>query len=421
MSWWYQFYSESQDSVLTIVSSGDIVTVSEGHPAYADTTTSIPDNWIDSDAAADSGYAAAQDFILTHAELYTELDLTWIDPENPFGLNGGLRKTRLINPQNDNILLNMLEKYSQNNKLAKTTNDRNLQIMWQFRIIDEEDNWLLILMDFADASVRYIYSNESTTALENINTIAARAQSWYEDAILTNVTADAGFEVDSTGRSESWVYSFRSTSIDTGITYIYFGSIPFLTFYGAGDGMLGFDPQIVIDSDVAVTTAENNGGSNYRSLHEDSYIIAEIIHGSNIGLPDKIVWFVDYYSFVDPDELFFNIDAVTGEILEITGLESPPTNILPSQFKLNENYPNPFNANTVISYELPVQAHVRIVIFSMTGRQVIELVNQTQKAGAHKVTWNGKDEENIDLPSGIYFLRIQAGPFSADQKLTICK
>ena len=88
---------------------------------------------------------------------------------------------------------------------------------------------------------------------------------------------------------------------------------------------------------------------------------------------------------------------------------------------MHENYPNPFNANTVISYELPVQAHVRIVIFSMTGRQVIELVNQTQKAGAHKVTWNGKDEENIDLPSGIYFLRIQAGPFSADQKLTICK
>ena len=421
LSWWYQFYSESQDSVLTIVSSGDIVTVSEGHPAYADTTTSIQDNWIDSDVAADSGFSTAQDFILTHPDYHTELNLTWVNPEDPMGFNGELRKTRMIKEYQKDILLNTLAEYSDNNKFSKTTNAQILHVMWEFKIFDEDGNFLLIYMHFADASVQYIYSNEPTTAIENINTIAARAQNWYEDAILTNVAADAGFEVDSTGRSESWVYSFRSASVDTGITYIYFGSIPFFTFLGAGTGMPGFDPQIVVDSDVAITIAENNGGSNYRRLHEDPYIIAEIINGVNIGLPEKIIWFVDYYSSVDPEELYFNIDAVTGEILEITGFESLPTNTVPAEFRLNENYPNPFNANTVISYELAVQAHVRLVIFSMTGRQVIELVNQTQKAGAHKITWNGKDEENIDLPSGIYFLRIQAGSFSTDQKLTICK
>lgn len=80
------------------------------------------------------------------------------------------------------------------------------------------------------------------------------------------------------------------------------------------------------------------------------------------------------------------------------------------------NYPNPFNASTVISYRLEESAHVRLSIWDISGQPVAELVSETVDAGRHEVPFDGGD-----LPSGTYFVRLQTSGEVAWHTLTLTK
>ncbi len=88
----------------------------------------------------------------------------------------------------------------------------------------------------------------------------------------------------------------------------------------------------------------------------------------------------------------------------------------PSQILLHQNYPNPFNPSTVISYQLPTYARVILKVFDALGREVEALVNERQSAGSHSVVFNA-----TNLPSGVYFYRLQAGPYAETKKLILIK
>jgi len=85
---------------------------------------------------------------------------------------------------------------------------------------------------------------------------------------------------------------------------------------------------------------------------------------------------------------------------------------IPMTFKTYPNYPNPFNAQTTIKYNLPRQSHVTIDIYNILGSKVEALHKSIQPAGHHQITWNAKD-----VSSGIYFYRIQAGNYSETMKM----
>jgi ligand-binding sensor domain-containing protein len=70
------------------------------------------------------------------------------------------------------------------------------------------------------------------------------------------------------------------------------------------------------------------------------------------------------------------------------------------------NYPNPFNPSTTIAYDLPQEGSVKIEIFNIRGQKVRTLLDEYQRAGKHQIVWNGKDERNIEMPSGIYLYQI---------------
>jgi|GEM_PF-827667 len=91
-------------------------------------------------------------------------------------------------------------------------------------------------------------------------------------------------------------------------------------------------------------------------------------------------------------------------------------------FRLNQNFPNPFNPVTSISFVLNHSAPVTIEIFDLTGRLVHRLRGQTLAAGSHCIFWNGRDATDRILPGGIYFYRLQAGEsFSAVRKMVFLK
>jgi hypothetical protein len=98
----------------------------------------------------------------------------------------------------------------------------------------------------------------------------------------------------------------------------------------------------------------------------------------------------------------------------ITSLEH--VNTLPASFNLYQNYPNPFNPSTTIRFELPVEAMVRLQIYTVNGQLVTTLVNDIRAAGEHLVTFDA-----AQLASGVYVYRLVAGDFVQTRTMSLIK
>ena len=94
--------------------------------------------------------------------------------------------------------------------------------------------------------------------------------------------------------------------------------------------------------------------------------------------------------------------------------------IAPTEFALLQNYPNPFNPSTKIEYTLAKAAQVSLRIYNVLGNEVTTLVNERQEAGSYSVLF-GISKETLELPSGVYFYRLETGSFVSTKKLTLMK
>jgi hypothetical protein len=90
---------------------------------------------------------------------------------------------------------------------------------------------------------------------------------------------------------------------------------------------------------------------------------------------------------------------------------------LPAQLVLAGNAPNPFTAQTAISFGLPVGGNVRVNIFDMTGRLVNTLVNEELAAANHTIVWDGTDASGVSVGAGVYFCRLEAAGQVLTQKM----
>jgi hypothetical protein len=95
--------------------------------------------------------------------------------------------------------------------------------------------------------------------------------------------------------------------------------------------------------------------------------------------------------------------------------------VVPENYSLVQNFPNPFNPTTEIAYDLPEAANVNLEVYNILGQNVKSLVNQYQDAGSYRVTWNGTNNEGAQVASGVYFYRISAGDFKDIKKMVLMK
>ncbi len=100
--------------------------------------------------------------------------------------------------------------------------------------------------------------------------------------------------------------------------------------------------------------------------------------------------------------------------------------LISPQFALKSNYPNPFNPTTNIAYNLSHEGRVKLAIFDLLGREIIELVNDHKSAGAYSVQWNGQDSARKLVPAGIYIYQIEIRTakgivYHASQKMLLVK
>ena len=113
----------------------------------------------------------------------------------------------------------------------------------------------------------------------------------------------------------------------------------------------------------------------------------------------------------DPDSSIARLQVVLDVI---TGVDEE--NYLPTVYSLHNNFPNPFNPATTISYDLPRQGIVSLKVYNIVGEEIATLVNAEQPAGRYKIDWNASE-----LASGVYFYRIQAAEFVDVKKMILMK
>jgi hypothetical protein len=92
------------------------------------------------------------------------------------------------------------------------------------------------------------------------------------------------------------------------------------------------------------------------------------------------------------------------------------TNLSPYEYKLFDNYPNPFNPSTTLQYTLKEEVNVSLRVFNLLGQVVATLVNEKQTAGPHSVMFDASR-----FSSGVYFYSLEAGSFKQSKKMMLTK
>ncbi|MDZ7725272.1 MAG: T9SS type A sorting domain-containing protein [candidate division KSB1 bacterium] len=92
-----------------------------------------------------------------------------------------------------------------------------------------------------------------------------------------------------------------------------------------------------------------------------------------------------------------------------------------SDFKLGANYPNPFNPTTTIDYQINQPGQVKLNVYNVLGEKVKTLVNENKIAGTYQVTWEGTNDMNVKVATGVYFYKLEMGDQVQIQKMMLVK
>lgn len=130
--------------------------------------------------------------------------------------------------------------------------------------------------------------------------------------------------------------------------------------------------------------------------------------GQNLRIGIHCVSYDAYVFFVD--EFVMNTNTANDDPLPLV-----------SETVLTGNYPNPFSSDTIITYAVKRVSPVKVIIYNLKGQKVKTLVNETKLSGHHEVNWNGTDENNIKVTSGVYFYQMIAGNHTSTRKMILLK
>ncbi len=138
----------------------------------------------------------------------------------------------------------------------------------------------------------------------------------------------------------------------------------------------------------------------------------------NKGLESESIYQI-VFSSLDPSQAYLaTSDGIFSRKI-LTHVESGHS--IAKKLNLLQNYPNPFNPETVIEYDLPRTSTVELSVFNLEGKRVRTLVKNAQTAGAHSVTWNGKDDRGCSVASGIYLYQFKAGNHIIVKKMMLLR
>lgn len=225
------------------------------------------------------------------------------------------------------------------------------------------------------------------------------------------------------GRTENYVYTGLSTTLSRGGSYTLNLSQGFGAFCTAGNLRIWIDYNKDFDFD--------DPGELVGSMDQ---VFAPGPNSFNFTVPNNAVLGTTRMRVADkmreacghigvtpcnnpPDPAGYHGEMEDYDIIIVnpTGLTNISSNT-PEKFQLHQNYPNPFNPATNIIFDIAAPTEVNIKIYDLLGSEVAELVNERLLAGTYKTEWNA-----ASYPSGVYYYKLTAGPYTEIKKMVLVK
>ncbi len=206
-----------------------------------------------------------------------------------------------------------------------------------------------------------------------------------------------------------------------------------LGYYGAGTG-----PMDRPTRPTGVTSSQNAGATvltwsrnpepdvAYYAVYCDTVSGFTPSAATRVGTPTDTTWTLGVLA----DTLYCVVSAVDtsgyagGFSVEVASTPSAATPVLPGtplRTALEPAVPNPFNPTTTIRFSVAHRAHVRLVVFDVSGRRVRTLVDDTRAPARYRVTWNGRTDRGARVASGVYFYRLEADGVQQTRKMVLLK
>lgn len=169
---------------------------------------------------------------------------------------------------------------------------------------------------------------------------------------------------------------------------------------------------ITLHKNVMRKMFPNSSGRSFSISFNQTLLLEEVTSLNAGGDLSKL----GYVIFIQNSQTktVYQSEYVTYNQLITTNVESDIS--LPIGFSLSQNFPNPFNPSTTISYQIPEAAKVEIKVYNLIGKEVAVLIDEQKPAGKHSINF-----EASQLPGGVYFYKITAGRYAETKKMILLK
>jgi FlgD Ig-like domain len=255
----------------------------------------------------------------------------------------------------------------------------------------------------------YSYSKVNTTSLQQLGSATQTSDTTFVLASTATTPLPAQFGAtwndvrsDTSGLPPAFLQITRITSAST-----VDGSGQVRLPIGDFDCLRIRDNRKTVTKTVvngAVILADSSTSISYNWVTKNNFVVAQASSQKNEANPN----FTDASSF---GRLSSTATAVT----------SRDDSKLPTGFGLAQNFPNPFNPETKIAFQLSAPERVELAIFTVTGEKVRTLIAAPLAAGTYTAVWDGKDPSGNKLASGIYLYRLQIGAAQQTKRMLLMR
>ncbi len=157
--------------------------------------------------------------------------------------------------------------------------------------------------------------------------------------------------------------------------------------------------DLMISSDGGYTWSEENGYLNFEYCDQ-------LCHLGQMG----------YDQWRDEVWISTGLGLMHSPIGELTSIDESSASLIPEEYEILTAYPNPFNGTTQITYRLKNRSNIKLKLYNIEGREVMDLFDGNKSAGEHTISLN-----STTLATGIYFLKLNSGSETYVKKLTLLK
>lgn len=273
--------------------------------------------------------------------------------------------------------------------------------------IDGDGDDEVFLSDYNSGDVYMIddHDGDAThfTADEMIVILSEELQAGLDDTLLAGFSIAAG-DLDGDDMPDLYVASWSSKDYDIVNLELDIGQwryTPLLTDSAAHSQ----------SGDFAITIAiADLDGDGHQELVTGHQGVPDSIEVDDVTVANSRAWTIRVTEY---DPLFGVFGPLSTREMRI---------ITPNDYKLAAAYPNPFNPTTTIEYSLPIRKEISLIVYNITGQEVVRLVDkEVKEAGTYQVVWNSRNAKGIQVASGTYIYVMKYGNFSKSHRVTLLK